>query len=210
MSDSKPRRRDPEATRQKLVESAIRLMLQQGYAGTSIDEICSQAGVTKGSFFHHFENKEAITKAAVEWWGAMGTSLYAAAWNDDSADPLDQIHHMLDIMSGFTHRPGEPCVCMVGMMSQELSITNPTIQAACERELNTWTENVSKMLAAAKAKHCPEASFRPDDVAWFLNSLWQGSMLVGKTCQSPEMIRNNLQLAHRYVDSLFGSETTSA
>jgi TetR/AcrR family transcriptional repressor of nem operon len=42
------------------------------------------------------------------------------------------------------------------------------------------------------------------EVAWFLNSLWQGSMLIGKTCRTPEMIRRNLQIARGYVDGLFG------
>jgi TetR/AcrR family transcriptional repressor of nem operon len=42
-------------------------------------------------------------------------------------------------------------------------------------------------------------------VAWFLNSLWQGSALVGKARQSMEMIRANLRLARAYVDLLFAN-----
>lgn len=204
MSKTPSSRRNPEATRQKLVAATVRLMLKQGFAGTSVEEICTDAGVTKGSFFHHFESKEAIGKAAVEWWGQMGTSLYSAAWDDDDADPLDQVHHMLDIMAGFTRRSDEPCICMVGMMTQELAATNPVMRDACEKELNVWTENVARMLKAAKSQHRPDAAFDPEEVAWFLNSLWQGSMLVGKARQSQAMIRANLELARSYVDSLFG------
>lgn len=202
---SKKRERDPAGTRQGLIDATVRLMLKQGFAATSVDTICKEAGMTKGSFFHHFENKEAIGKAAVEWWGAMGTSLYAVAWNNREADPLERLHQMLDIMTGFTMRKDEDCVCMVGMMSQELAATNPVIQAACQKELHSWTDNVAHMLAEAKKKHKPKKSFDPKAVAWFLNSLWQGSMLVGKTCQSQTLIRTNLKLARDYVDSLFAT-----
>ncbi len=201
---SKKRDRDPIGTRQSLIDAAVRLMLKQGFAGTSVDTICKEAGMTKGSFFHHFESKEAIGKAAVEWWGAMGTALYAVAWNNKEIDPLEQVHAMLDIMTGFTMRSDDACVCMVGMMSQELAATNPVIQAACAKELHSWTDNVARMLTAAKKKHPPVTAFDPKTVAWFLNSLWQGSMLVGKACESQEMIRHNLKLARSYVDSLFG------
>lgn len=206
----KPKReRDPEGTRQRLIDATVRLMLKQGFAATSLDMICAEAGMTKGSFFHHFENKEAIGKAAVEWWGRMGTSLYCVAWNNTDADPLDQLDQMFDIMTGFTIRKDEACVCMVGMMSQELSATNPVIQKACAHELHVWTDNVAKMLTAAKKKHKPKTDFDPKTVAWFLNSLWQGSMLVGKACQSQAMIRANLKLARRFVDGLFRVRTAS-
>lgn len=200
---SKKRERDPAGTRQGLIDAAVQLMLQQGFAGTSVDLICTEAGMTKGGFFHHFESKEAICKAAVEWWGRMGTAMYAVAWNNKEIDPLEQVHAMLDIMTGFTMRKDETCVCMVGMMSQELATTHPVIQAACAKELHSWTDNVATMLAAAKKKRKPTQNFDPKAVAWFLNSLWQGSLLVGKACQSQPMIRHNLKLARDYVDGFF-------
>ena len=202
------RERNPAATRQRIVDATVRLMLKQGFGSTSVDQICEEAGLTKGSFFHHFESKEAIGKAAVEWWGQMGASFYMAAWKDDDRDPLVRVHQMLDIMSSFTERPGNPCVCMVGMMSQELSATHPIMQAACSKELAHWNDQVARMLVDAKALHCPQADFDPHEVASFLNSLWQGSMLVAKTRQDQSIIRANLRLAHHYVDSLFGITNT--
>lgn len=197
------RERDPAATRQRLIDATVRLMLQQGFSATSVDQICQDAGMTKGGFFHHFENKEALGIAAIEWWGRMGTALYAEAWKDSTLDPLEQLHRVFDIMIGFTRRSDDPVVCMVGMMSQEMSATHPAFQAACARELNLWTENVARLLTAAKNKHKPRTKFDPVQVAWFLNSLWQGSMLIGKTCRFQELIRHNFKLARTYVDGLF-------
>ncbi len=201
--------RNPAATRQKLVGATVGLILKQGFSATSVDQICTAAGVTKGSFFHHFENKEALGLAAADWWGEMGTALYAAAWQDQDLDPLEQLHRFFDIMSGFTERPDEPCVCVVGMLSQEMTGTHPNFRGVCARHLDDWTRHVVKMLSAAKAKHPPVVDFDPEKVAWFLNSLWQGSMLTGKTRQDPEMIRSNIELARAWVDSFFGVPVTS-
>lgn len=183
--------------------ATVQLMLKRGFAATSVDQICAEAGLTKGSFFHHFSSKEAIGQAAVEWWGVFGTAQYAEAWKDESLDPLEQLHRMFDIMIGFTEREDQVCTCMVGMMSQELAQTHPVIRESCAKELDLWTANAVKLLATAKQKHAVTRDFDPEAVAWFLNSLWQGSMLVGKVKQQPEIIRSNLQLARSFVDGLF-------
>lgn len=201
-------RKQPAETRQRLVDATVQLMLRQGFAATTVDQICADAGLTKGSFFHHFESKEAIGRTAVEWWGHFGTSLYAPAWQNPEDDPRDQLHRLLEIMSGFTERAeAGPCTCMVGMMSQELAQTHPAMRDECARQLDIWTHNVVRMLTAAKEKYAPPVDFVPEDAAWFLNSLWQGSMLIGKTCQSPEMIRKNLALARSWLDGLLGVRT---
>lgn len=203
---SKPKKeRNPAETRGKLVGATVQLILKQGFAATSVDQICTEAGVTKGSFFHHFENKEAIGKAAVEWWGDFGTNLYAEAWKDAGLDPLGQLYRMLDIMSGFTEG-SNVCTCVVGMLSQELAQSHPAMRAECERQLDVWTDNVAKMLREAKATHKPKLDFDPVEAAWFLQSIWQGSMLIGKTrgAPGPAMIRRNIQFARAWLDGLFG------
>jgi TetR/AcrR family transcriptional regulator, transcriptional repressor for nem operon len=195
--------RNPAATREKLLLATVGLILKQGYAGTTVDEICAEAGVTKGSFFHHFENKEAIGLATADWWGAMGTALYAEAWQNEALDPLDKLNLFFEIMIGFTERP-EHCTCIVGMLSQEMSQINPALRAACARHLNDWAGHVIKLLTEAKKRHRVVKEFDASSVAWFLNSLWQGSMLIGKTCETPAMIRNNLRLARSWVFDFFG------
>lgn len=196
-------KRNPEATRLKIIEAASKRVLAQGFTATTIDQICADAGVTKGCFFHHFPNKDALGKATIRWWSDYGTALYAAAWQDSTKDPLDQLRAMMAIMEGFASYSDEPCVCVIGMIAQELSGNNPDLRNACGTELELWTENVERMLTDAKTKHPVRVDFSPREVAWFLNSLWQGSMLVAKTVQAQPMIVANLKMARSYVESLF-------
>ncbi len=205
MSDSaeSPRRRDPEATRASLVEATVGLILKQGFAATSVGQICGAAGVTRGAFFHHFPSKEAIGRAAVERWGEFGTALYAEAWEDAGADPLAQLGAMFAIMDGFTRRGDEVCTCVVGVVSQETAQSSEMLRGAAAAELQRWTENVARLIGAAKQRHCPRANFGPEELAWQLNAVWQGSMLIAKTLRDPALIRRNLSRAREWLAGFF-------
>lgn len=48
----------PEETRKAIIESALKLFGEKGYAVTPVQEITDAAGVTKGAFYHHFESKQ--------------------------------------------------------------------------------------------------------------------------------------------------------
>jgi len=195
--------RNPTATREKLVGAALKLMLKQGFHATTVDQICGEAGLTKGGFFHYFESKEELGLAALDAFARMGFEEYAEAWSPGGQDPLETIHRLFDIMTDFTRGDSGPCVCMVGMMSQEMSATNSSMRKACEGHLDVWTGMMRRLLAEAKRRHRPATAFDPERVAWFLNSLWQGSMLIAKTRKNPKMIADNIRLARAYVDGLF-------
>jgi AcrR family transcriptional regulator len=55
-----------ETTRRGLIAAARALFGQQGYAGTSVDEVVRAAGVTKGALYHHFRDKDDLFRAVVE------------------------------------------------------------------------------------------------------------------------------------------------
>lgn len=55
--------------RERLLEAANTLTWKLGYNAVTVDAICDHAGVKKGSFYHYFESKAALSKAAIEdWW----------------------------------------------------------------------------------------------------------------------------------------------
>lgn len=55
------------ATRDKLINAAIELMLKSGYHAVSVDDICRRADVKKGTFYHFFVSKEALTLQAMDY-----------------------------------------------------------------------------------------------------------------------------------------------
>jgi len=57
-----------EETRAKILESSIKLFSNKGFNAASVDEICAEAGVSKGAFYHHFESKQALFLALLDGW----------------------------------------------------------------------------------------------------------------------------------------------
>lgn len=53
-------RKDPRNTRRKIVAAAWRLFYEQGYDNTTVDQIISESGTSKGSFYHYFNGKDAL------------------------------------------------------------------------------------------------------------------------------------------------------
>jgi len=57
-------------SREKLIQSAAHLFLEEGYDATSVNDICKHAGVSKGSFYHYFETKQVLFLTLIENWSS--------------------------------------------------------------------------------------------------------------------------------------------
>jgi AcrR family transcriptional regulator len=57
-----------EETRASILDAAVRRFAISGYDAASVDDICEEAGVSKGAFYHHFPTKQSIFLALLEGW----------------------------------------------------------------------------------------------------------------------------------------------
>ena len=57
-----------EETRTKIMDSAVKLFSSRGYNASSVDDICKEAGISKGAFYHHFESKQMLFLALLDGW----------------------------------------------------------------------------------------------------------------------------------------------
>ncbi|HVU37684.1 MAG TPA: TetR/AcrR family transcriptional regulator [Opitutales bacterium] len=191
-------------TKGRLLDAAMRLMQAQGFTATSVDEICEAAGLTKGSFFHYFESKEDLAKAAVERYFQRQREMFANAPYRQKADPLERVLARFDFFSAMAGSPNAPKGCLLGTFAQELSATHPEIRALCQGMFETGQKEFARDLAEAKKAHPPVVKFDPESVARLWLSIVQGSMILAKTSQSMEPFVENLRHLRRYIEHLFG------
>ena len=86
--------RDGTKTRERILVSAQRLVLEQGLAATSIDDVLTAAETSKGAFFHHFPSKNALARAIVERYAEGDVAFleeFMARAERESDDPAEQL-----------------------------------------------------------------------------------------------------------------------
>ncbi len=195
--------RDGNATRTKLLEAARDVIRMKGYTATTVDDICGTAGVTKGSFFHHFASKEQLGIAAIEQFGEMAAQIFSSAPYTALPDPLDRLLGYVDFRAAMLEGDIASYTCLMGTSVQEIYATHPDIRAACDQGMSAHVAELARDIEAAKLLYAPDASWTAQSVGYFMQSVLQGAFIFTKAKQSPETAIASLDHLKRYLVTLF-------
>src|SRR3989442_1405417 len=113
----------------RFLDAALQVIRTKGYSATRIEDICEAAGLTKGSFFHHFATKEDLALAAAAHFAAMADGLFATAPYQKIADPLERLLGYVDFRIAILQGPLPDFTCLLSTMVQETYDTHPDIRA---------------------------------------------------------------------------------
>jgi TetR/AcrR family transcriptional repressor of nem operon len=199
----------PIDTRTRLLDAAMHAIRAQGYSATTVDDICREAGLTKGAFFHHFRSKEDLAVAAAAHFSAMAEELFAGAPYRALADPLDRVLGYIDFRGAILDGPIPEFTCLLGTMVQEAYDTHPAIRQACDTYIGVHATGVAKDIAAAKALYAPEATWSPESLALYTQAVLQGAFVLAKAKGGPEIARECVAHLRRYLEFLFQRSTSN-
>lgn len=188
-------------TKTRLLNAAQELMLTQGYAATTVDEICKAAKLTKGSFFHYFTDKEQLAQEVLQHFCRASGQMHRAFSGNDP-DPLKRVYRYIDSMIAMAQDPAMKG-CLLGLFSQELCESYPAIQKSCCAGFAEWAHHLGQELARAKARHAPKADFQPEELAEHLIAVAEGGMILGKAQADMSVVAKHLKHFKAYVQSLF-------
>ena len=197
----------PHQSRQKLLEAAIDVVRAKGYAATTVDDLCAAAGVTKGSFFHHFKSKEEMVLEAVAHWNTWTDEIFATAPYAAAADPRDRLFGYLDFRRDLLDHTVPQFTCLMGTLVQETYASHPEVRAACDRGMSSHVASLTHDIEAARLKYAPDAAWSAESVGYFIQAVLQGSFIFAKAKQDAEIARGNLAHLRRYLEGLLGKES---
>jgi TetR/AcrR family transcriptional repressor of nem operon len=188
-----------------LLDAAWQLIRTKGYAATSVDELCTAAGVTKGSFFHHFKSKEDMTLAAVEQWNATTGALFAQAPFQKRPDPRDRVLGYIDFRRQILRGDAPDYTCLLGTLVQETFDSHPRIRQACDEGIGGHARTVGHDIQLAKALYAPEATWDPQVLALFMQASLQGAFILAKAKGSASIAAKCVDHLRQHVANLLGA-----
>jgi TetR/AcrR family transcriptional repressor of nem operon len=196
-------------TKIRLLDAALRTIRTKGYSASTVDEICHAAGVSKGSFFHHFTNKEDLALAAAAHFSAGADALFAGASYRDADDPRERVLKYLDLRSALLRGELPDFTCLLGTMVQETYATHPAIRQACDEHIRHHASDVARDIGDAKEAYAPEAPWSAASLGLFVQAVIQGAFILAKAHQDPNVAADCLAHLRRYIETQLPQPTTT-
>ncbi len=189
--------------RQKLLDAAVAVIREKGYAATTVDELCARARVAKGSFFHHFKDKEALGVAAADYWTETTGAFFAAAPYHRHKDPLDRVLAYIDFRRSMLKGEAPEFTCVVGTMVQEIYETNPVIRNACDASIRAHAREIEADIAEAMKVHRIRGKWTAESLALHTQAVLQGAFILAKASGRAEIAVASVDHLRRYIELLF-------
>lgn len=197
--------RNPDQTRQRILEAAFTHMYRSGFQGMRLDDVLADTGLTKGALYHHFPNKQALGYAVIdELLGPMVESIWIQPI-EGAADTLQGLMQALESMPA--GKPPEMLVygCPLNNLAQEMSPLDEGFRTRIDRLFSRWHQVTADALEQARQSGRIRADIDTEEVATFIVAAVEGCIGIAKNAQSLEMLeRCHGGLIH-FVKSL-GSE----
>jgi len=187
----------------RLLEAALRVIRAKGYSASSVDDICREAGLTKGSFFHHFKSKEELALAAAGYFATRADALFAKAPYRTLEDPLDRLLGYVDFRKAILTGSLSEFTCLLGTMVQETFETHPAIRDACDQHISAHAAEIAKDAAEAKRRYAPKARWSAQSLGLHVQAVIQGAFILAKAKNGARIAGECLDHLGRYLDMLF-------
>jgi TetR/AcrR family transcriptional regulator, transcriptional repressor for nem operon len=172
-------------SKERLLASAKDLFLSRGYTATTVDAICEEAGLTKGSFYYFFDYKEELGLAVLDWSLGQSVKMLANGPHGQLVDPVEKafafLEHLEKCSSELWHRG-----CLLGSFSLELADTNSRMQQAVATMFQAVSEYFADQLAPVAALYPGQPA--AGELAESLLGILEGSIILAKAHRDPTRI----------------------
>lgn len=195
------------ATRERILDTAHDMVLRQGYAATSLDQILGSAGVTKGAFFYYFKSKEDLAQALFERYlqgdrEVLEQTLRRA--EKLASDPLQQVLLALGLLEEMFSGRDEPHPgCLIASYCYQNELMTPETTDKARATLALWRDAIAAKLRAAAKLHPPRGEPDYEALGDLPNVVIEGGFVMAKVYGDSKFLARQLRLLRSHIELLF-------
>lgn len=185
-------------TYQRIIESAKELIYAKSYADVGVAAICEKANVKKGSFYHFFPSKQALTLAVIETYYTDFKERIIDSAFDTSRPPLQRLNQFItnsiELQCEIHRQTGHVYGCPFGNLATELATQDETIRAKLDRQFAKLQTLFQNTLQEA-VDRSDVKNINVEATAKAILAMFEGTMLLAKIHNDPNILRQLLPAA---------------
>jgi TetR/AcrR family transcriptional repressor of nem operon len=189
--------------RERILDVALNVIRLKGYNGTTVDDLCAAAEVTKGAFFHHFASKEQLAVEAADHWSALTGALFEAAPYHAARLARERVLGYVDFRAALLQGRVAEYTCLVGTMVQEVHESSPAIRDACARSITGHAAGLEADIAEALGESSHGAGVDARGLALHTQAVLQGAFILAKATQDVAAAAASIGHLRAYLEFLF-------
>jgi TetR/AcrR family transcriptional repressor of nem operon len=202
-----PRTRDPERTRERILDAAQDLILDHGFGATTVDAVTGRAGITKGAFFHHFPSKAELGRALAHRYAELDETHLRenmARAEKLASDPLQQLLVFVALYEEQFAALDQPFPgCLFASYIYENKLFDEDTLVVLRRNALVWREALKAKLAQVVARHPPGRPVDIDTLSDLFYALTEGTFVMTKTLGDRTLLVRQCQLLRTLIEQLF-------
>lgn len=165
------------ALRDKILDAAVQALHERGYNGCGVQDITEAAGVPKGSFYNHFDSKEALGAEVLDrYWQNRGC-VALRILSDETLSPIHRLRRYFTALAQGQANSNYRCGCLIGNLSAELSDQSRLVRDRLASVYAGWTRALEICICEGQRGGEIRADLAAPVIASFLVNAWQGAIL---------------------------------
>ncbi|SFU26756.1 TetR/AcrR family transcriptional regulator [Paraburkholderia aspalathi] len=166
--------------RERLLDSGMDAFYARGFNATGVQEIANGANVPKGSFYNHFDSKDAFAVEVVERYWDRGSRALRILNDASVGDPLARLRHYFETLISARKTAKYRSGCLIGNFSSEISDQSEMMRERIEIAFRDWTKLLEVCVREAQDSGLVQTDLPASVVAAFILNAWQGTVLRAK------------------------------
>jgi AcrR family transcriptional regulator len=193
----------PDATRDRILYSALRLFAEKGFQSTSVADIQREADVHAGSLYHFFPTKQHLLLAVLgAYRDGIVPMLLEPAWRG-VADPIERVFALLGAYRAALEASACTYGCPIGSLALELHEPDPPVRELLAVNFDGWVRHVEACLDAARERLPPETDRHR--LAVFTLTTMEGAVMQARTHRSLHTFDASIASLRDYFDRLIAT-----
>ncbi len=176
--------RNPDMTRQRILEAAFLEVYRNGFQGMRLDEVLTATGLTKGALYHHFPNKRALGYAVVD---EIILPTVEGMWLQplkNAVDPLQGLKTVIEQLPEMKPPEMLRYGCPLNNLAQEMSPLDEGFRQRIDYIFRVWHDVIEQALERARQQGRIREDIDCNQTATFILAAVEGCIGIAKNAQS--------------------------